>query len=349
MNSAVCHNHAPSGQLSFQSLLGLTDEELARQDVAEVNLACAVGLPGSEQMDVPGCLRTLNRWAMQVRRETDRLYYQFQRSPDAFENSRAYFRMMVLVTVLQRDLGVSYNPDRIDDEGEWPDARDRFVHGVIQGKGGTCTSLPVVYVAVGRRLGYPLKLVTTTQHLFARWDDPGGERLNLECTSVGLVCPPDEYYVTGRYALTPEQVRRFCFLKCLTPREELAAFLVKRGFCWLDNGHHHNAVEAFAMAASLVPQNESYLCCIAATMRRWVEKLQQSCPPNFPAMTIRFPRQRRFPVLPRAMEQEIIHLQVMEEYLTDQVRNRDWWEPMRCSPKKRPAHVPSEITVCVNQ
>ena len=29
---------------------------------------------------------------------------------------------------------------------------------------GTCSSLPVLQVAVGRRLGYPLKLVTTKGH-----------------------------------------------------------------------------------------------------------------------------------------------------------------------------------------
>jgi hypothetical protein len=53
-----------------------------------------------------------------------------------------------------------------------------FLHGLTQGRGGTCLSMPVAYVAVGRRLGYPLKLVTAKGHLFARWESlDGKERL----------------------------------------------------------------------------------------------------------------------------------------------------------------------------
>jgi hypothetical protein len=43
----------------------------------------------------------------------------------------------------------------------------------------------VLYVAIGRRLGYPLKLVECKGHLFVRWED-AKERFNIEGTSRGL-------------------------------------------------------------------------------------------------------------------------------------------------------------------
>jgi hypothetical protein len=48
----------------------------------------------------------------------------------------------------------------------------------------------VLWAAVGRRLGYPIKLVTGrwrsgNNHLFARWEERGGVCLNIEITSRG--------------------------------------------------------------------------------------------------------------------------------------------------------------------
>lgn len=64
---------------------------------------------------------------------------------------------------------------------------------LLLGGRGTCSSLPPLYVAIGRRLGYPLKLVKSFAHLFARWDNGAGERFNIECTARQFVSHPDEY------------------------------------------------------------------------------------------------------------------------------------------------------------
>ena len=67
--------------------------------------------------------------------------------------------------------------------------------------------MPVLYVAVGRRLGYPLKLATTKGHLFARWDGldhsypAWRERFNIEGTH-GFSSYPDDYYKTWPFKLT---------------------------------------------------------------------------------------------------------------------------------------------------
>ena len=56
----------------WQALTRLSDEQLGRYDIAAVNLACAVGLPGAEVIDAEGCLKALDAWARGVRRVTER-------------------------------------------------------------------------------------------------------------------------------------------------------------------------------------------------------------------------------------------------------------------------------------
>ncbi len=39
---------------------------------------------------------------------------------------------------------------------------------IADDNGGTCVSMPVLYTAVARRLGYPVKLVLAKGHAFCR-------------------------------------------------------------------------------------------------------------------------------------------------------------------------------------
>src|SRR5690349_2222635 len=98
----------------WRALVRLSEAELATVDVAVLNLACAVGLPGTGQVDPARCLAVLDSWADHVRRETERAAHQFRHRPQDFQDSWAYFRVLVLATVLQEDCGVSYNPALIE-------------------------------------------------------------------------------------------------------------------------------------------------------------------------------------------------------------------------------------------
>src|ERR1041384_1740124 len=99
--------------VKWLDLVKMADEELAPLDVAEVNLACAEGLPGSEQIYHEGCIGQLDYFARMVKQETDRLQPQFLRKRYDYKNSIAYFKTLAMITVLQRDLGVRYNPLKI--------------------------------------------------------------------------------------------------------------------------------------------------------------------------------------------------------------------------------------------
>ncbi len=58
-------------------LCELPDEELAKLDIAVLNLVCARLLPGSEGVDFIACLRKLDEWARLVRLNTEHWWPNF--------------------------------------------------------------------------------------------------------------------------------------------------------------------------------------------------------------------------------------------------------------------------------
>jgi hypothetical protein len=320
--------------LDWQQLALWPDSFLTPLDIAEVNLACAVGLPGADRFDPQAVLARLDNWAAYVRRYSDRCLPEFHADPAPFRNSEGYFRILVLVTALQRDMGLRYNPAKIPDDVPF-DANDTFISGAILGAGGTCASIPVVIAAVGRRLGYPIKLVAARSqdigHLFARWDDPHGERFNIEATGQGLSSSSDDYYRTGEYQITLEQEQKLCLLKSMTPSEELADFITQRGFRWLELGQMRRAVEAFGFAYGLAPQNRGYHNRLGKTLETWHNEIESRKPPRFPTLCFKpFPPPRVFPLgLAAGIEKDILGLTAQEYLLNAPELNQQLWDPLR--------------------
>ncbi|MGH7136431.1 MAG: transglutaminase family protein, partial [Pirellulales bacterium] len=268
---------------TLAALSGLDDKVLSQADVAAFNLLCATGLPGAENLEIGRLLDWLDDAAERVSLETRRHWYRYRESPGIYKNSRGYYCSYFLLQVLQEDFGVRYNATRAADPSfqdsrrvpDFRDSRDLFIHGIIDGHGGTCGSMPVVYVAVGRRLGYPLKLVETRAHLFIRWDDPLGtrfgvpERFNIEGAGYGMASYPDSHYETWPEPWTSAEFAAGCYLRSLSPREELASFLATRAHCLIDNRRPTEAIQAFRWASTLVPKDERYRNELAR-LQRWL-------------------------------------------------------------------------------
>jgi len=129
---------------------------------------------------------------------------------------------------------------------------------------GTCSSMPVLYIAVGRRLGYPLRLVTTKAHLFVRWEG-GMDRFDVETTGKGMNRYDDEHFKQWPFPVTDAEIRTEGFLKSLTASEELAVFLSLRGNCLKESGALKEAANCFAQASRLAPTLNAYHALLADT------------------------------------------------------------------------------------
>lgn len=248
---------------TLAELLALLPEQLAHVDLATCNLLCAAGLRGAEQLNVQQDLDTLDTWAKHVASETFRNFHRFAKNPAEYGGSVAGYRMMMLVTVLQQDFQAHYSPERarLQLRGEresndtfFADSREVFLHGLLGGdRAGTCSSLPVLYVAVAQRLGYPVSLAAAQGHLYVRYED-GDEHLNVEATSRGYNSYPDERYRRWPYPISDAEAREYGLLRPKTKAEMLGAFLIIRAQTLTSAKRFDEAAEAWTQAARYLPE-----------------------------------------------------------------------------------------------
>jgi hypothetical protein len=314
--------------LDFRRLALETNEQLARRDIIDTHLACAVGLPGSEKIDRDRCVKKLNGLVPRIREYTARILARGTKLyPD---DTEARIRVRAIIQALWRGAGIQYNRAKIPEDALW-DLEDSFVHGAIYGPGGTCATLPIIYVALGRRLGYPLKLVTSWgpkwNHKFCRWDDPTGERFNIDANDTGVSFSPDDYYRHPQ--LDPKVAEMGRFLESKTPREELASFLACRAHCWRRLGRLREAVDAFAWAAAAAPETPLYLNSAKMWYNDWMTAVDRRKPAGFPTIWLKVVERRYPDGLPFRFEQDVLCLESMDSLLSDTMAESRWRAAMR--------------------
>ena len=118
--------------LTLGDLIKMKPEELSKVDIATMNLLCATGLPGAENLDIAKCQSVLEVYASVVKRETEKYLPMYYHDPARFRNMEGFYRMQMLVTVIKKDLGVDYDRNRQNDESAttfFADSKDLFLNG----------------------------------------------------------------------------------------------------------------------------------------------------------------------------------------------------------------------------
>ena len=292
--SAITWNVVPSAQraspsgvvCSLHDLLRLASEKFRDVSVLRANLLCAEQLSARNPEDVVASEALVKSWAQHVKAETARHLYRYQQHPAEYENSPGFFRMLMLAVVLAEDYHIHYDPSRVgspgtaeDHDGFFSDPDSVFLTGLLgPDRKGTCSSMPVLYVALGRELGYPLSLVSTKGHLFVRWEGDG-ERFNIEATGHGLNRFDDDYYRHWPFEITSEEEQAEGYLRSMSRAEEVAAFLSIRGMCFSEAGKMQQAAEAFEAATRLSPYCASYKRMLASLQNALAQNVHKQ--PSF--------------------------------------------------------------------
>jgi hypothetical protein len=145
-------------------------------------------------------------------------------------------RVRVLNTVLFRDEGFRYDRD--------PFSRAReeyyYLNGILDTKKGICYTMPLLYIAVAQRVGYPIYPVAAPDHLFVRYVDPTFRRQNVETTSGGKFFTDDDYIKD--FSVNDRALKSGSYMKTMTYREFLGHVLVTSTFAIRKQG---NKVLAF--------------------------------------------------------------------------------------------------------
>jgi hypothetical protein len=298
--SILISSNAPAAEpfkqpTTLNELLALPPADLEKCDIARMNLLCAESLPGAENLNVDEYLATLDVWAQHIKSEIDRNFHHYSEDPGYFFNSTNFYKMAMMAVVLYEDYNIRYNPKWMaapgtegPDDHFFADSRDIFIHRLIgDQRTGTCSSMPVLYIALGRRLGYPLKLVKAKGHLFMRWDTPT-EKFDMDATSKGVNHYDDSVYRQWPFPISDEEIKEEGYLKSLTPPEELSVCLSIRGACQTDNGLLGDALASFSLAYKLEPTWKGNQVMFAQARQRLARPVilvqqPQSTNPNIPA------------------------------------------------------------------
>ena len=230
-------------------------------DIAVLNLACCPTLSDPTGKPMGAYLKTLDQWASSVGEVTSKNFHRHLENPAEF-GSETEWRLAMMCTVLGQDFKVRYDPTLTSTAQQNaannqffanPDAV--FLTGCLNAsRSGTCASLPVLYVAIGRRLGYPMYLVPAKGHLFPRWDDGKGTRVNLEAANGGgFSSHPDAYYRAWPHSISPQEEQSGSYLKNLSLPETLSIFLSIRAASLQAAGNTNEAITAAAAAYRLAP------------------------------------------------------------------------------------------------
>jgi regulator of sirC expression with transglutaminase-like and TPR domain len=115
---------------------------------------------------------------------------------------------------------------------------------------GSCWTMPLLYLSVAQRLGYPIYPVSAPQHIFLRYNDTNLAMQNIEATNGGYT-PDDEYIYT--LEIPQKGIESGAYMKSLTYKEFLGEMIGENGRYWAQHGDMEKAREYLEIAIELEP------------------------------------------------------------------------------------------------
>jgi regulator of sirC expression with transglutaminase-like and TPR domain len=158
------------------------------------------------------------------------------------------YRIRALNTYLYKVEGMKY--DLTDPLATKPE--NRYLNGILDTKNGSCVTLPLLYLAVAQRLGYPMYPVVTPQHIFLRYVDPRLRMQNIEATGGGGYSSNEKY--KSDFQISDKAIENGVYLKTMTYREFLGELIAQNGIFWGQRGDVIKATSYLEVAVKLNPK-----------------------------------------------------------------------------------------------
>lgn len=159
------------------------------------------------------------------------------------------YRIRALNTYLFKVEGIKY--DFADPYGK--NIRNRHINGILDSKKGNCVSIPILYLAVAQRLGYPVYAVGAPDHLFLRYVDSNLKEQNIETTGGGAYAPNKQYIKD--FKISEKGIKSGSYLKTMTYRELLADLVADNAVYWNMHGDIKKAIRYLELCNKINPNS----------------------------------------------------------------------------------------------
>ena len=249
------------GDRSTWELLALSDEELERVSLVELNLAVVREIPGYEGLDASRYEAIVDRWAQEFAEELPRIDAAFRGREAEYKNDLRFYRIGQLMAWLGHKKDIAYIPEQRGlKHVVYQDPGELFLHGLLDTKLGTCGNMPTLQAAIARRMGWPVALAPVENHTVCRFDD-GEVAYNIETTHTdkgGFSAGTEEDYAR-QFNLPDCAFTEADTLETMSAREMLAYFIAMRGRYYWDTGQWEKADQDTSLARSLLPRHRGLL------------------------------------------------------------------------------------------
>ncbi len=236
----------------IERLSKLSEEEI---DIGNVSLLLAK--EAYPDLDVKKYSKQIDRMVEDIRKLTNG-----SKDPD--------FRIRAINTYLYLDRGIHYDKEDPYSKKD----KNRFLNGILDTKSGSCTTMPLLYLAIAQRLGYPIYPAAAPQHLFLRYVTPNMEMENIEATGGGGYSS-DEHYI--KVMDIPEKgIQNGAYLETMTYKQMLGDLITENGTYWGRQNDLMRAIKYLEIGTSLNTKSAeafrilgNYYFKIAAEYRTW--------------------------------------------------------------------------------
>jgi len=179
-------------------------------------------------------------------------------------------RIRVLNTLLYQIEGFHYDHS----ESAQMKVENQTLKGLLDTKMGTCDTLPILYLAVAQRLGYPVYPVSAPDHQFLRYIDPHLKMQNIEATSGGGYSP-DETYIR-EFHVNEKALKSGSYMRTMTYREYLGFMLDDISIALArKDGNIDRSIRYFEKVAKIYP---TYPDVYISLKRAYIARSQQVDP-----------------------------------------------------------------------
>ena len=117
---------------------------------------------------------------------------------------------------------------------------NRYLHTYLSTRRGNCITMPILFVALGKRIGLNLTLAEAPQHLLVKYTDDNGASWNLEPTSGGGFARDSHY--RDELPMSDKAVEAGTYLRALSAEETTAIVASHLAGQYLHDGRYEQAV-----------------------------------------------------------------------------------------------------------
>ena len=179
-------------------------------------------------------------------------------------------RIRVMNTYLYLDEGFHYDQDDMYAQ----QLKNRFLNGILDTRSGSCTTMPLLYLTLAQRLGYPVYPVAAPQHLFLRYVDPDLKLQNIEAVGGGGYSSNDEY--TEIMEIPTQGIKNGVYLETMTYQQLLGDLISENGTYWAKQKQLYRAIKYFKLGLRLNPKAAEVYRMLGQAYRELASQARQS-------------------------------------------------------------------------